>query len=219
LLLSEWQTGIEVIELLSHHHLPKKGRRPMKTFWKISLAGALILLLSSGVALALSIDYTIDTDGKKYLGRKNPHAFNFDVDLENAVISSVTLSIKHKKNWNKKKKEIWGIAIGDDFYKLNKSQKKWKTITFDVTENFDPNAPFSIALIDKAKKKRNAAINVDWLALSIDYELIEGISDAVNGGGYPNGNNGAAPVPEPGTLVLLGAGLLFVARLGFRKLK
>jgi hypothetical protein len=187
----------------------------MKTKLKITLVAALILLMSSGVAMALSTDYTIDLMGKKKafqsFGSKKTHTFDFDNDLENGAISSATLSIKHKKGKN----NFWGFYIGNEYFKLDQSKKKWQTQTFDVTDAFTSGAPFSIVLAGKKGNKKQK-INLDWLALNINYEDMAGVlpgSDPIGGD-----NGSPAPVPEPGTLVLLGAGLLVVARFGFKKL-
>lgn len=193
----------------------------MKTTLKITLATVLILLMSTGAALALSMDYTIDLKAKnrdyKHFNQKKLRSFDFDVDLNNAAINSVTLSIKHWKNWNTKKKEIWGLYIGDKFYKFNKSQKKWKTMTFDVTDAFTLGDPFSVTLVNKKGKKSN--IYLDWVSLNINYDDLGGNlpGDGPIGVGDTTPNS-PAPVPEPGTLVLLGAGLLVVARFGFKKM-
>lgn len=187
----------------------------MKTTFKITLATVLILLLSTGAALALSMDYTIDLKGKnrdyKHFNQNKLRTFDFDVDLDNAAINSVTLSVKHWRNWNTKTKEIWGFYIGDKFYKLNKSQKNWKTLTFDVTDAFTLGNPFSISLVNKKGKKTN--LYLDWVALNVNYDDL--------GGNLPGDDTtpgSPAPVPEPGTLVLLGAGLLVVARFGLKKM-
>ena len=188
----------------------------MKTKLKITLAAVLILLMSSGVAMALSMDYTLGLASKnksyKTFNKKKVHTLNFDVDLENSAISNLTLSINHKKN---KKNGFWGFYIGNDYFKLNKSKKKWQTQTFDITNAYTPGTPLSILLVGK-KGSKNQNISLNWAALNINYEdLAAGLpgSDPIGGE-----NGSPAPVPEPGTLVLLGAGLLVVARLGFKKM-
>jgi hypothetical protein len=190
----------------------------MKTKLKITLAAVLILLMSSGVAMALSMDYTIDFGKKKdylYFNDKKAHTFNFDVDLKNVAIKSVTLSVKEWKNWNLNGRENWAFAIGDDVYKMHRAAYKWKVKTYDITKSFELGAPFSIDLVELSTNKKYSSMYLDWITLTINYEELADLVGGPEGG--PNGS--PAPVPEPGTLVLLGAGLLVAARFGFRRFK
>lgn len=191
------------------------------------LIGFTIIALGSEASHATSFSNTVDfsgtgTDGvRTYLSigdetNNNNFDYNYSHNVEfnpaAVKVNSAQIILSHTQNNDNGTNEIWILFDGTatSIGRLSNSGNSWVDQTFTLSETLFSaisGGTWSFALDLEESTNANDRFWIDKSILSGDYTP----------DGAPVDSAPVAPVPEPGTMMLLGAGFLGLAIYGKRR--